>query len=1044
MKLLFAALSGVTLFFSGLAGLDTVKPEPTVSSIHAFEEPLMAIGGNPAAETDSALISSLQAYQNRKSYEDVSAITDYLNAHPQSPWKFSLLANLGIVYRKTGHFSKAIDVWEQAWALGKGEKDIKVQALANRVAADLAILLSSLGRQERLESLLTELEGRTIYGSTLVQLSMAKENLWLMKHKPGTSFKCGPFALESIRAFEGDKDTHNRLIHRAQSSSKGFSLTQVHDLSNQLKMNYQMAKKSPGADFIVPSVAHWKSGHYAAILKKQGDFYLTKDPTFNQTNLVSRQALEDETSGYYLVPPGALPSGWQTVSDAEGNTIWGRGVATNRVPTATGPFDKKPPCKCPPCPGMATYNVFLMLVSLSVQDTPVGYTPPVGPDMKFTIVYNQLEWQQGSLTSSCTGDFNFGPLWNCSWLSYVTPPTFSGGAAYVNTRGGGQEVYTPLGASTTDARGYVKTCPPQIQGQATLWVNGSTYERRLPDGSKDVFSVVDGSGFILLSQIVDPQGNALTLSYKTDGTYRLDHVTDALGLVTTLTYGLSGDSSKVTQITDPYGRSAYFGYTNSNPGTPSAGIWQLTSSTDVIGIISTYHYYVDPGTGISNSVMVNMVTPYGTTSFTSSNSNFFSYGVPQTRSLSVTEPDGGQIYVESDLLGLIPNPYPYGYSDTYYPTGAGVAIYNGELEYQNTYYWDKKAQHDAPGNYSKARIYHWLLAPGENSSPVVQCEKPALESRIWYSYPGNASSSFFLGTSDQPTTISRVLDTVGTGTTQKWQYQYNNTLNPAALTAMIDPLLRQTNYSYDTVVGIDLTGVTQNRSGGMDTLFSATYNSQHEPLTITDAAGQTTTYTYNTQGQLATVTPPTRLGHSAETTTYGYTSNYLTSITRPLSGATTTLTYDTLNSHTVNRVKTVTDAVSYMLTYTYDAWDRVTQILYPDATTDLFTYTDTAHPLDLHSSTDRLGRTTTPCVRCGASHDIADRSAGADDELHVVQLRLDVVDDRCQQPYHSLHAGRGSAGDFQGLCGCDPRRHHLRYRRAGGQRGGCANQHRHL
>ena len=37
-----------------------------------------------------------------------------------------------------------------------------------------------------------------------------------------------------------------------------------------------------------------------------------------------------------------------------------------------------------------------------------------------------------------------------------------------------------------------------------------------------------------------------------------------------------------------------------------------------------------------------------------------------------------------------------------------------------------------------------------------------------------------------------------------------------------------------------------------------TYNAQHLPLTITDAAGQTTTYTYNERGQVLTKTNPTK------------------------------------------------------------------------------------------------------------------------------------------------------------------------------------------
>jgi YD repeat-containing protein len=105
-----------------------------------------------------------------------------------------------------------------------------------------------------------------------------------------------------------------------------------------------------------------------------------------------------------------------------------------------------------------------------------------------------------------------------------------------------------------------------MQSQATLWVTTSgTYERRLPDGSKEVFGAIDSAGFVFLTADTDLQGNSMTFAY--DSSYRLTTVTDALGLATTLTYGLSGDALKVTQITDPYNRSATFSYTN------YSGVW---------------------------------------------------------------------------------------------------------------------------------------------------------------------------------------------------------------------------------------------------------------------------------------------------------------------------------------------------------------------------------------------------------------------------------------------------------------------------------------
>jgi YD repeat-containing protein len=58
------------------------------------------------------------------------------------------------------------------------------------------------------------------------------------------------------------------------------------------------------------------------------------------------------------------------------------------------------------------------------------------------------------------------------------------------------------------------------------------------------------------------------------------------------------------------------------------------------------------------------------------------------------------------------------------------------------------------------------------------------------------------------------------------------------------------------------------------------------PLTITDAAGQATTATYNGAGQVLTVT-----NAKSETTTYANSSpdGYLTRVTRPVTGATTSL-----------------------------------------------------------------------------------------------------------------------------------------------------------
>src|SRR6266851_557371 len=114
------------------------------------------------------------------------------------------------------------------------------------------------------------------------------------------------------------------------------------------------------------------------------------------------------------------------------------------------------------------------------------------------------------------------------------------------------------------------------------------------------------------------------------------------------------------------------------------------------------------------------------------------------------------------------------------------------------------------------------------------------------------------------------------------------------VTRRTDPVGRATIFNYFPN-GIDLQEVRQVNGQSTDLLEMYTYNAQHLPLTITDAAGQTTTYTYNTAGQLLTIVTPPRDGLTLaqRTTTYAYDTNgYLQSVAGPLAGMTASYTYD--------------------------------------------------------------------------------------------------------------------------------------------------------
>lgn len=412
-------------------GFATNPTTRELSRARVFEEPLSPIGGEPTAAENAALAGALVGYGKRSGPDDFVGLTSFLEKHPKSPWSASILTCLGLEYYNTAHYSLAVKAWEEAWLKSKEATDPKGKAIADRAVGELAYLYARLGRMTELEALLRSIESRPLTGAATERITGAREGLWNMQNRPEVSFKCGPYALMQILKSNPSgmaSSTNNELqeIFDFPSTQKGCSLPQVAELSKKLGLNYRMGFREQGAEFVVPSVVHWKAGHYAAMVRQEGNAFLLEDPTFGNTVWATRQALEAETSGYFLIPPGSLPRGWRAVGAEEGAMVWGKGQTGGNDPKPHGPDDPKKPEPCGGSGnGMAVADVHLMLVSLNIVDTPVGYTPPVGPAVKGTVTYNQREaFQPANFTYS-----NFGPKWTCDWIAYITdnpqspPPT---------------------------------------------------------------------------------------------------------------------------------------------------------------------------------------------------------------------------------------------------------------------------------------------------------------------------------------------------------------------------------------------------------------------------------------------------------------------------------------------------------------------------------------------------------------------------------------------------------------------------------------------
>ena len=924
-----------------------------ISSARALPEPLIRAGWKTTPAENQALANALQAFAHRTVCDDTSALEQFLRAYPASPWRVSILTNLGLLYFSGGYISKAIYAWEDAWAEGKTEADPRIYNLANRALGELAIMDARVGGATRLEQVLKEAKHRKITGNASELFTAAAEGLWQMKHVPEKAFRCGPMAVGMLYGLRNPGQNRPKLVEDSKSTAKGTSLVQLRDLAKALGIDYQTAKRAPGAAVIVPAIANWKAGHYSAITKQVGNRYLVHDPIFGQDIWPTQAAVDAEGSSYYLVPAGKLPAGWSPVADQEGSLVWGRGQTGTTNPNTCKPCDEQTEGGCDNCGGMARYSIHLALVSLHIQDTPLFYKPGRGPSVDFTLMYNQRDPNQDATLAYS----NFGYKWAFNWLSFVVDdPMNPSGDVKLYVRGGGFETYTGFNSTT---RGY----QPEVFSQSTLSISGSGYPvdttqpvyiKANSDGSKEIYDVSTGSTTqgrkVFLHKIIDPQQNTLTLTY--DSLFRIVAITDALGQVTTFSY--SGNDNKITEVRDPFGRSASFQYNADN---------QLVTITDMIGITSRFDY----ANGTNGSLVTSLTTPYGTTAFACGDLVFGANN--RTRWVEATDPLGGKQRVQyldwvDPASGIIPDISPTtGQIDqTLIPSGMNCS--QDYLYYRNTFYWSKKAMDELaaqpgginysnPGTYHKAHIYHWLhdSRVGSQADAIKESEKAPLENRVWYNYYGQFQGPYYTGATNQPTAIGRVLSD---GSTQLIRREYNAAGNK---TKEIDPLVpvgRTTIWEYDSATGIDLQNVYQ-VVGGTNQLLASyqNYNAQHLPGTVKDAAGQSTVYTYTADGQVETVTR-TR-NNTAETTTYAYVTDpnspgygSVHTITRPLNSV-TTYTYDGFG-----RVQSVTGPDGYSLAYTYDNLNRLTTTTYPDGTTEQKIY----NKLDVEWTADREGRWT--------------------------------------------------------------------------------------
>ncbi len=866
--------------------------------------------GPTAGEDASAIASALTSFGQRARRDDWQALERFAQTNPTSAWRPSVLANLATLHVRSGAYSRALSLYRQVWEQTRGRTAPEERALADYVLGEWLEHSIKFGHVAAVKARLLELGDREVGGTASAKVRHAREGVWFLENLHHKALFSGPEALRNLlRTLRGEDTEEPTSLKQYMPTAAGTSAADLVRLAAAADLPLRaVARTSARAVLPVPSIVHLRTDHFSMVVARDQGGYVLRDPVLGGKVWIRADVLEDEASGLVLAP--AVLSGASVGAWRDATAVEQAGAVGHCAPGMPG----DDPLTCGPSPGMPSYCFHPVKAAVMITDTPVGYTPPRGPSVSFTLRYDHRDQRQPQVAEY--GDV--GPRWTFDWLSYVQDNFTSAYPPYTWTR-------VHLRGQSMEYYGGQDYLPYHWRSRAVLVKVSNDpvrYERRLPDGAVEVFELPDRGPTqygrrIFLTQVIDPQGQTLTFTY--DSQLRLVAVTDAIGQVSTVGYAHPSDPLKVTSVTDPFGRSATLGYD---------GQGRLAKVTDVIGLTSTFTYGTE-------DFIAAMTTPYGTTSFRHEPSP-----VNGERWVEATDPLGATERLEFRFWNSAGLPQTLPASEV--PTGFGPL--NVSMDDYNTLYWGPRAMATAPGQLASAVITSWVIGPDMNwshgfSRNIPHSVKRPLESRIWYRYPGqSATPGRSAGIGTTPTEEARVLDD---GSTQLRQSTVND---KGQVTSSTDPLGRRTTYTY-AANGIDLLEVRQTTGSLNDLLVKfADHAGASQPQTIIDASGQATTLTYHSSGK-----PATRTNPKSETTSFTYDSlGRLVAVVRPIAGASTTYTYDDYG-----RVRTTAND-NHVVTFDYDVFNRLTRVTYPDSS-----YEETVYDrLDAVRRRDRLGRWT--------------------------------------------------------------------------------------
>ncbi len=360
-----------------------------------------------------------------------------------------------------------------------------------------------------------------------------------------------------------------------------------------------------------------------------------------------------------------------------------------------------------------------------------------------------------------------------------------------------------------------------------------------------------------------------------------------------LSYAYSNPNHDMASITDSQGRVTTFTH-NTAYGSNSFPSGQITSFTDPAGRTVQYNY---GERGNPANSLTSVTDVMGKTTM-------FDYSYNDLT--TITDPNGNvttMSYLTGDKVSTITDATQQG--KILFAYNSGNTVFTDRNGHNTTYYINTSNPTN-PYTINKVTDAH-----GHNKSTTFDANLDVTN----YSDALNDQS---ISSFDANNRLNSVQDANGAATSFTYPSSGTNLFYPLT---QKDPQGNQTNYAYDS--NGNLTSAVNNSTGKG---LTYTYNQNGTIASMTDANGNLTTYSYDAHGNLIKVTPPATNGSTLKPST---------------------LTVDPNTS----RVNSVIDGNNHQTTFTYDNFDRITNISYAGGATIAYSYDTNGNLLTVQDNT---------------------------------------------------------------------------------------------